>query len=137
MTAYSFRVEIEGVQVPGVTEVTHLATEREVVAFREGTAEGDAADRLLPGRWKTGELTMTRPVSADDTFGAWLHESGPAGGLRRSGAVVLYDADGVVVRRYGFSGSWPKRLQIDGLDSGADSVITETLTVVYEHLTTE
>jgi hypothetical protein len=61
-----------------------------------------------------------------------------AGGRPASvGAVVLYDADGVVVRRYGFSGSWPKRLQIDGLDSGADSVITETLTVVYEHLTTE
>jgi phage tail-like protein len=63
---HSFGLEVDGVRVTMLTEVSGLQWEREVIELREG-GDPDAPTRRLPGRMKPGQVTLTRGLTADLT----------------------------------------------------------------------
>ena len=64
---HSFGLELDGVRVSMLTEVTGLGWERDVIEVRQG-GDPDAPTRRLPGRLKPGEVTVTRGLSTDVAF---------------------------------------------------------------------
>src|SRR4029079_7075348 len=63
---HSFGLELDGVQVSGVSDVT-LMMEQDVVELKENGPDGKIVVRSLPGRPKAPEITLTRGVTADKT----------------------------------------------------------------------
>lgn len=136
---HSFGLEVDGVQIKSITEVSGLKMEQDVIELKENGPDGKYVIRKLPGRWKAPEVTLTRGLSADTSFDKWIKDSqfGKMGDVRKGGAIIVYDYEGAPVKRYKLTNAWPKSLEIGSLKAGDTSVLTEKLVVTCERLEVE
>jgi len=133
MAGHHFGLEVDGVRVAMLTEVTGLATERDVIELRENGADGRAVVRKLPGDLEVGEVVVSRLLSADRTFEQWMDDVAlDAAGARRNAAVVVFDRQGQPVATFTLAHAWPRRLEYTGLRADASELLTERLVLVHE-----
>lgn len=138
-SGYSFGFEIDGIQIKSITEVSGLKMEQDVIELKENGPDGKYVIKKLPGRWKAGEVTLTRGLTDDQSFEKWVKDSqfGRMGDSRKGGAIIVYDFEGNPIKRYTLTNAWPKSLEIGSLKAGDTSVLTEKLVVTYERLEVE
>lgn len=137
---HSFGLEFDGIQIKSITEVTGLKMEQDVIEYKSNSAaDGKYLVKKLPGRWKAGEVTLTRPLTEDNSFDKWVKDSqlGKMGDVRKGGAIVVYDYEGNAVKRYKVTNAWPKSLEVNSLKAGDTSVLTEKLVLTYERCEVE
>ncbi|RDI17183.1 phage tail-like protein [Rhodococcus sp. AG1013] len=137
---HSFGLEFDGIQIKSITEVTGLKMEQDVIEYKSNSAaDGKYLVKKLPGRWKAGEVTLTRPLTEDNSFDKWVKDSqlGKMGDVRKGGAIVVYDYEGSAVKRYKVTNAWPKSLEVNSLKAGDTSVLTEKLVLTYERCEVE
>ncbi|MGW4643711.1 phage tail protein [Sphaerisporangium sp. NPDC004334] len=138
-TGHSFGLEVDGIVVKRIDEISGLKMEQDVIEVKENTPDGKVVVRKLPGRPKPGEMTLTRALTSDDGFDTWMKEarSVRAGDARKNGVITVFDVEGAPIKRYNLAGVWPKSLEITSLRSGDTSVLTEKLVVTYEQMEVE
>jgi phage tail-like protein len=136
---HSFGLEIDGVVIKQISEVTGLKMEQDVIELKENTSDGKYVIKKLPGRPKAGEVTLTRGLTGDQSFERWIKDSqfGKMTDARKGGAVIVYDFEGTAIKRYKLANAWPKSLEIGSLKAGDTSVLTEKLVVTYEQMDVE
>jgi phage tail-like protein len=136
---HSFGLEIDGVVIKQISEVTGLKLEQDVIELKENTSDGKYIIKKLPGRPKAGEVTLTRGLTGDQSFEKWIKDSqfGKMSDARKGGAVIVYDFEGTAIKRYKLANAWPKSLEIGSLKAGDTSVLTEKLVVTYEQMEVE
>jgi len=132
----SFGLEFDSVVIKQITEVSGLKMEQDVIELKQNTADGRYAIKKLPGRPKAGEVTVTRGLTEDNSFERWIKDSrfGRMPTARRNGAVIVYDHEGVAIKRYKLINAWPKSLEIGTLKAGDTAVLTEKLSITYESM---
>ena len=135
---HSFSLEIDGVQISGIAEVSGLALEQEVREIKETAADGTVIIRKLPGRPKVGEVTLIRALTADMRFENWVRtlRSDPTA-ARKTGSISVFNFEGARLRRYRLVNAWPMSLEIGALKAGDASILAEKLTLVCERLEPE
>ena len=133
---HSFGLEIDGIQITHITEVSGLKMEQDVIELKENGTDGKYQIKKLPGRWKAGEVTLTRGLTADQSFEKWIKDSqfGKMADVRKGGAIIVFDFEGNSIKRYTLTNAWPKSLEISTLKAGDTSVLTEKLVVTYEKM---
>jgi phage tail-like protein len=133
---HSFGLELDGIDIKQIAEVSGLTIEQEVIELKENTPDGEVVVRRLPGRPKAGEVTLTRGLTADSGFAKWIKEfrADQTRASRKSGSIVIFDFEGTPITSYSIINAWPKKLTIDALKAGDRSILTETLVVAYETL---
>lgn len=133
---HSFGIEIDGIVIKQISEVSGLKLEQDVIELKQNTPDGKYMVKKLPGRFKAGEIKLIRGLTADTSFEKWVKDSrfGKMGAARKGGAVIVYDYEGVALKRYKLTNAWPKSLEISTLKAGDTSIVTEKLVVVYESL---
>lgn len=133
---HSFGLEFDSVIIKQITEVSGLKMEQDVIELKQNTADGKYAIKKLPGRPKAGEVTVTRGLTEDNSFERWIKDSrfGRMMSARRNGAVIVYDYEGLPIKRYKLINAWPKSLEIGTLKAGDTSVLTEKLAITYESM---
>jgi phage tail-like protein len=131
---HSFGLEFDGIRINSITEVTGLKMEQDVIEYKSNTEKGKYNIKKLPGRWKAGECTLTRPLTDDQGFDKWVKDSqlGKMKDARKGGAIIVYDYEGNPVKRYKIENAWPKSLEVSSLKAGDTSVLTEKLVLTYE-----
>jgi phage tail-like protein len=130
---HSFGLELDGVRVTMLTEVTGLTVERDVVEMRENGPDGRQVVRKLPGQPKSGEVTIARGLTADKAFEQWMNEvTNDVAAARRNAAVLVLDRQGQRVATFTLTRAWPRKLEYAGLRVGAAEPLTERLTLVHE-----
>ncbi len=136
---HSFGLEVDGVVIKQISEVTGLKMEQDVIELKENTSDGKYVIKKLPGRPKAGEVTFTRGLTADQSFEKWVKDSqfGKMADARKGGSVIVYDFEGTAIKRYKLTNAWPKSLEIGSLKAGDTSVLTEKLVVTYEQMEVE
>ncbi|WP_433725858.1 phage tail protein [Nocardia sp. CA-129566] len=136
---HSFGLEIDGVVIKQISEVSGLKLEQDVIELKQNTADGKYVIKKLPGRYKAGEVTLTRGLTGDNSFEKWVKDSrfGKMGAARKGGAIIVYDYEGQALKRYKLTNAWPKSLEIGSLKAGDTSVLTEKLVITYENLEVE
>src|SRR5919109_3703259 len=99
---HSFGLEVDGVQIKQISEVTGLKMEQDVIELKQNTADGKYVIKKLPGRPKAGEITLTRGLTGDNSFEKWVKDSrfGKMGDARKGGAIIVYDYEGFPLKRY-------------------------------------
>lgn len=137
--AHSFGLEVDGIQIKHITEVSGLKLEQDVVEVHHQTADGKPILVKMPGLPKAGEVTLTRGLTADASFDQWVKDSrfGQADKIRKGGSIIMYDLYGSVVKRYKLTNAWPKSIEINTLKAGDNSIVTEKLVVVFENMEAE
>ena len=136
---HSFGLEVDGVVIKQIQEVSGLKMEQDVIELKQNTQKGQYMIKKLPGKWKAGEVTLTRGLTADNAFEKWVKTSqfGKMKDARKGGFIIVYDYELVPIKRYKFVNAWPKSLEIGSLKAGDTSVLTEKLTVTFEEISVE
>ena len=136
---HSFGLEIDRVQIKQISEVSGLKLEQDVIELKQNTNDGKYIVKKLPGRPKQGEVTLTRGLTADQSFEKWIKDSrfGKMTDSRKGGAIIVFDFENQPIKRYKLTNAWPKSLEIGTLKAGDTSVLTEKLVVTYEMLEVE
>jgi phage tail-like protein len=136
---HSFGLEFDGVVIKSITEVSGLKMEQDVVELKQNGADGKYMIKKLPGRWKAGEVTLSRGLTADQSFEKWVKDSqfGKMADARKGGAIIVFDYEGQAIKRYKLTNAWPKSLEIGSLKAGDTSVLTEKIVITYERLEVE
>ena len=136
-SANSFRVKIDGIQIPKVTEVSGIKTEVDKIELKQQTEDGKYVVRQLPGRGKTGELTITRGLTDSKTATDWLKQvvQGDIAGSRKTASVELLDYQGNTLKTYNFANCWVKSVEVNSLKAGAAEQATEKFVVCYDEST--
>lgn len=136
---HSFGLEFDGITIKSITEVAGLKMEQDVVELKQNGSDGKYNIKKLPGRWKSGEVTLTRGLTGDQSFEKWVKDSqfGKMGDARKGGAIIVFDYEGAALKRYKLTNAWPKSLEIGSLKAGDTSVLTEKLVITYERLEVE
>ena len=82
---------------------------------------------------------MTRGLTDDQSFDKWMKESqfGKVTDARKGGAIIVYDYEGSMIKRYKLTNVWPKSLEVGSPKDGDTSVLTEKLTLTAERLEVE
>src|SRR5215467_9811531 len=136
---HSFGLEIDGLVIKHITEVTGLKIEQDVIESKQNTPDGKYSIKKLPGRPKAGEVTLTRGLTADQSFEKWAKasHSGVMATARKGGAIIVYDYEGNAIKRYKLTNAWVKSLEIGSMKAGDTSVLTEKIVVTYEQMDVE
>ncbi|MEV4759054.1 phage tail protein [Micromonospora sp. NPDC049559] len=136
---HSFGLEVDSVMIKQITEVSGLKMEQDVIEYKANTPDGKYAIHKMPGRPKAGEVTLTRGLTADNSFEQWITSSrfGKMGDARKGGAIIVFDYEGMPIKRYRLTNAWPKSLEISSLKAGDTSVLTEKLVITYEAMDVE
>ena len=136
---HSFGLEFDGITIKSITEVTGLKMEQDVIELKENSPDGKYVIKKLPGRWKAAEITLTRGLTADQSFEQWIKDSqfGKMTDARKGGAIIVFDYEGSAIKRYKLTNAWPKSLEIGSMKAGDTSVLTEKLILTAERLETE
>ena len=136
---HSFGLEFDGVTITKIQQVEGLKMEQDVIELKENSNEGKYFLRKLPGRPQGGELTLTRGLTADQSFENWVKASrfGQMPQARKGGTIIVFDFIGTPLKRYKLENAWPKSLEIGSLKAGDTSVLTEKLVVTYDHMDVE
>jgi phage tail-like protein len=132
---HSFGLSFDGIEIKSITDVTGIKMEQDVIEYKYNTAADGKYDiKKLPGRWKAGEMTLTRPLTDNNSFDEWIKNSqlGKMNDVRKPGTLTIYDYEGNTLRRYKFENAWPKTLELGNLKAGDTTVLTEKLTLTYE-----
>ncbi|KUJ68433.1 phage tail protein [Streptomyces albus subsp. albus] len=136
---HSFGLEFDSVLIRQITEVSGLKMEQDVIELKQNTTDGKYAIKKLPGRPKAGEVTVTRGLTEDNSFEKWIKDSrfGKMNNARRNGTIIVFDYEGIPIKRYKLVNAWPKSLEISTLKAGDTSVLTEKLAITYESMEVE
>ena len=136
---HSFGLEFDGITIKSITEVTGLKMEQDVIELKQNGPDGKYVIKKLPGRWKAAEITLTRGLTADQSFEKWVKDSqfGKMESVRKGGAIIVFDYEGSAIKRYKLTNAWPKSLEIGSLKAGDTSVLTEKLVLTAERLEVE
>jgi phage tail-like protein len=136
---HSFGLEVDGVAIKQISEVSGLKMEQDVIELKQNTPDGKYVIKKLPGRPKAGEVTLTRGLTGDNSFEKWVKDAhfGKMASARKGGAIIIYDYEGQPIKRYKLTNAWPKSLEIGSLKAGDTSVLTEKLVVTYEMMEVE
>jgi phage tail-like protein len=136
---HSFGLEFDGITIKSITEVAGLKMEQDVVELKQNGPDGKYVIKKLPGRWKAGEVTLTRGLTGDQSFEKWVKDSqfGKMSDARKGGAIIVFDYEGTAIKRYKLTNAWPKSLELGTLKAGDTSVVTEKLVLTYEELQPE
>jgi phage tail-like protein len=131
---HSFGLEIDGVVIKAIQEVSGLKLEQDVIELKHNTPDGKYINKKLPGRPKSGEVTLTRGLTDDNSFNDWVKTShfGDMAAGRKGGSIIVYDYQGSELKRYKLTNAWPKSLEIGSLKAGDTSVLTEKLAITHE-----
>lgn len=134
---WSFGLEIDGVTIKQIQEVSGLKMENDVIELKENmSADGTYVIRKLLGRPQAGECTLTRGLTDDKSFDDWigLTRFGKLGDARKGGSIIVYDQEGTEVKRYTITDAWPKSLELGTMKAGSTEVLTEKLTIVFDRI---
>lgn len=138
---FKFRVVWDGRPVAGVSKVSALVRETEVVDYRVG---GDPNTvRRLPGRSRFEPVTLERGVTHDEEFERWAHKVWDLGGgsgaevslkdFRKDVVLELLNEAGQVVKAWRLYRCWVSKYQaLPELDANSNGVAIESITLQNE-----
>lgn len=133
---YNFTVVWDGVRYGGFTEVSGLATETEVIEYRDGNDPNQTA-RKIPGMHKVSNVTLKRGIISGNTELWDLRQQvvdGNVEDVRANGSIIMYDKNNVPVAEWEFQNAWPAKIEGPTLKADGNEVAIESLTIANESL---
>jgi phage tail-like protein len=127
---FRYRLEIDGLQVAGFSEVSIGATSTDIIDYREGT--DPAHVRKLPGLTHFGSITLKHGVTASLELVNW-HRQLVSGQLtRKTVAVIVLDETGLDAARFVVTDAWPAKYSVQDLNATGNEVLIEVLELANE-----
>ncbi|MFG3282897.1 phage tail protein [Streptomyces sp. NPDC048111] len=139
LTTHNFGLQIDGVMVEYLQEVSSLSMEQDVIEYQQVSADGKPIIKKLPGVKKAGECTVTRGATQSSTFSEWIKQSidGNMGSARKNASIIMMDYQDSPVKRYNLRNAWCTKVEVSAVKAGDASAMTEQVTITFEELVIE
>ena len=134
---FNFLVEIEDLAgdstsvVGGFSEVSGLVSESEVVEHRVGNSP---TIFKIPGKTRFGNVVLRKGCTVSGELYEWRRRVEKGEDDRRSGSVILLDAEMREKARWNFYEAWPCRYEAPELNAAETAISVETLELCVERL---
>ncbi|MFC9059941.1 phage tail protein, partial [Streptomyces sp. NPDC057074] len=135
-----FGLQIDGVMVEYLAEVSGLTLEQDVIKYPQNNgATGKNEIALLPGTQKDGQCTVVRGMTQSASFTQWINDSinGRMATARKNASIIMMDFEDNPVKRYNLRNAWCSKIDTSTVKAGEASALTETVTIVFEELVIE
>ena len=130
-----FRVEIDGEEAMGFSEVSGLSTETDVIEYREGTEL--PVLRKLPGLTKYTNITLKRGITGSIDLWQWRKQIMDGDIQRKTVRIIVLDEAGNDRAVFVIREAWPAKYEASDLDASGNEVAIETLELAHEGLERE
>ncbi|NLL15445.1 MAG: phage tail protein [Fibrobacter sp.] len=135
VSAYNFKLEIDGIQVAGFSEITGLNAETEVEPLKEGGLN-DSVHMLVKGT-KYGNIVMKKGILSSETLYAWYCDTIRGKIKRKNVSIHLYDssyqnANETAVRTWNFRNAFPIKWDGPVFNAASSAIAMESITMVHE-----
>ncbi|MFD3329065.1 phage tail protein [Streptomyces sp. NPDC058611] len=139
LTSHNFGLQIDGVMVEFLQEVSSLSMEQDVIEYQQVSADGRPVIKKLPGVKKAGQCSVTRGATQSSAFTEWISASinGDMGSARKNATIMMMDYQDNPVRRYNLRNAWCSKVEVSSVKAGAASALTEQVTITFEELVIE
>ncbi len=129
---FRFRLEIDGIQQAGFSEVTIADTTTDVVEYREGNEVTNA--RKLSGLTKYANVTLKWGMTDSMELEKWQDDVAATGsfGNRKKVVVVVIDEAGADKARFVISEAWPIKYTPGALTGKGNDVLIESMELANE-----
>lgn len=127
---FRFRLEIDGVQQAGFTEVTGFDTVVEPIDYREGTDPTHV--RKLPGLTKFGNVTLKWGVTDSMELHNWHRQIVNGTIQRKNLSIIVVDEGGQDKARWNVVEAWPSKYDPADLNAKGNDLAIEMLELAHE-----
>lgn len=130
---FRFRVEIDGIQQAGFSEVTGFDATVEPIDYREGTDPTHA--RKLTGMTKYGNVTLKWGVTDSMALYDWHRQIVNGDIQRKNIAIIVVDESGQDKARWEIVEAWPSKYDPADLNAKGNDVSVEMVEICNEGVT--
>lgn len=136
IAAHNFALQIDGVQVEYLAEVSALSLEQDVITYTQNSPNGMPSVKMMPGIQKGGTVMVTRGQSQSSSFTTWINESlaGNMGTARKNASIIFMDYMNNPVKRYDLRNAWCCKIESGAPKAGEATTLTEQVTITFEQL---
>ncbi len=128
-TSFRFKVEINGIIVAQVSDVSGLQVETETEPYEEGGE--NIFVHQLPKRTKFQNITLKRGITDLEEMWKWHQDVVKGKFQRKNGAIILMDVAGNEKWRWNFSQAFPVKWTGPDLKADGNSVAFETIELAH------
>lgn len=139
MSASTFVIQVDGIQVASFSELSGISTEVEPVEYISTGLEGILHTKQY-GKTKPPTVTLKRGMDTESYMWAW-HQAVLQGEptARKTCSLQLFAASvspksGQPIITYILENAWPSKLEISGMRAGASELVTETVVLFCDQI---
>ncbi len=127
---FNFIVELDGIDVAGFTEIGGIASESDIIEYREGADQATA--RKLPGLLTYSNITLKKGYTTNTELWDWRKTTLDGMTERKGGAIILLDEARQPVLRWNFVSGWVSKYEGPGLNSTTNEAAIEAIEISHE-----
>jgi phage tail-like protein len=130
---FRFRVEVEGIQQAGFSEVSGFDASLDIVEYREGNQV--ITPRKLPGLAKYGNITLKWGVTDSMDMYTWMADCIQGKVTRKTVTIIAIDESGADVATWQVIEAWPTKYTAPNFNATANEVAVDSLELAHEGMT--
>lgn len=130
---FRFRLEIDGLEAGGFSDVTGFDATMDVIEYREG--DDVITPRKLPGLIKYGNVTLKWGTSDSMVLYEWLNDIAEGTVERKTVTITSIDEAGDDAASWQLINSWPVKYTAPDFNASGSEVAFESMELAHEGLT--
>ncbi|GBF34827.1 hypothetical protein DCCM_3947 [Desulfocucumis palustris] len=130
---FRFRVEVEGIEQAGFSEVTGFDASIDVIEYREGNEV--ITPRKLPGLAKYSNITLKWGVTDSMDMYNWISSAIEGTVERKTVTIIAIDEEGNDVATWQVIEAWPAKYTAPDFNGTGSEVAIESLELAHEGMT--
>lgn len=130
---FRYRIEIEGIEQAGFSEVTGYDASLEIIEYREGNEV--ITPRKLPGLAKYGNITLKWGTTDSMELYEWMQECIEGTVERKTVTIIAIDEEGSDVATWQVIEAWPTKYTVPNFNGTGKEVAIESLELAHEGMT--
>lgn len=131
---FRYKVEIDGMQAGGFSEVTGGDITIEPIEYREGDMAAETPIKVV-GLKKYGNITLKQGMTDARVLYEWLEPALHGDADRKTVTITLFDESQAPIAAWQAINAWPTKYTVPDLNATASEIAIETLEIVHEGLT--
>ncbi|MDR0222460.1 MAG: phage tail protein [Oscillospiraceae bacterium] len=130
---FRYRLEIDGIEAGGFSEVTGFDASIDVVEYREGDMV--PTPMKVQGLRKYGNVTLKWGATSSTVLVDWLMEGVNGPENRKTVTVTLMDATAADCASWQIINAWPCKYTAPDFNASASEIAIESLELAHEGMT--
>ncbi|ATF14768.1 phage tail protein [Brevibacillus formosus] len=130
---FRYRVEMDGIQQAGFSEVSGFDASVDVVEYREGNEV--ITPRKLPGLAKYGNITLKWGVTDSMDLYNWMQDTIQGKVARKTVTIIAINEAGDDVATWKVIEAWPTKYTAPDFNGTSSEVAIEQLEIAHEGMT--